>query len=153
VAAALRPIEIDTVIVQSDLLGPIDVPDVEILRFERGLLGLPECQRFVLVPTERDGVYWLQSCEHSALVFLLLDPFKTTVGYAVDLGPEDLAELAAREPADVAVLAIVTLPRDEAEQPTANLQGPIALNLRAQRGKQVVVQDSTFGVRVPVDLR
>ena len=150
-AVALRPLDIVTV--QSDLLGPIDVPDVEILRFERGLLGLPECQRFVLVPTERDGVYWLQSCEHSALVFLLVDPFKATVGYAVDLNDDDLADLSAREPADVAVLAIVTLPQARDEQPTANLQGPIALNLRAQRGKQVVIPDSTFGVRVPVDLR
>lgn len=150
-AVVLRPVP--TVNVQSDLLGPIDVPDVEIVNFRRGLLGLPECQRFVLLPTERDGVYWLQSCDHSALVFLLVDPFKTTVGYSVDLGAEDLVDLSAKEPSDVAVLAIVTLPRERDDQPTANLQGPIALNLRAQRGKQVVMQDSEFGVRVPVDLR
>lgn len=139
--------------VDSDLLGPIDVPDAEIVHFQRGLLGLPECQRFVLVPAERDGVYWLQSCEHSALVFLLVDPFKTTKGYGVDLNADDLAELAARESADVAVLAIVTLPHDGETQPTANLQGPIALNLSAQKGKQVVIQDSEFGVRVPIELR
>lgn len=33
----------------------------------------------------------------------------------------------------------------------ANLQGPIALDLRTRRGRQVVVPDSPFGTRCEMD--
>ena len=138
--------------VQSDLLGPLTVAPTDILKFPHGLFGFPECRSFVLVPAQRDGVYWLQSVDHSALVFLLVDPFITTIGYSVELAEPELRELEAREPADIAVLAIVTLPRSRDEQPTANLQGPLAMNLRAGVGKQIVFPDSDFGVRCPITL-
>ena len=48
-----------------------------------------------------------------SLVFLVVDPFVAAPGYEVDLGPFDLAELRAETPADVLVLAIVTLDHDE----------------------------------------
>lgn len=139
-------------IVASDVLGPVTVPDEEILRFPAGLLGLPDCRTFALLPAGRDGLYWMQSVERSELAFVLVDPFLHFEGYAVDLSPADLAELRAEGDGEVAVLTIVTLPGARDRQPTTNLQGPLALNLRAGIGKQLVIQDPELGVRVPVDL-
>jgi flagellar assembly factor FliW len=147
-ALAVAPAPAATLVtVRSDLLGPITVPEASLLDFTAGLFGFPECRSFVLVPAARDGVFWLQSADHSALAFLLVDPFMACDGYAVDLTAADLGELQATASADVAVLAIVTLPRDRSERPTANLQGPLALNLTDGRGKQLALNDKGYGVR------
>ena len=137
------------VTVASEVLGPVTVAADAVLTFPTGLFGFPECRRFALLPAGRDGLYWLQSLEHSALAFLLADPFRFFAGYAVELGANDRAELSAASAGDVAVFAIVTLPHARGEQPTANLQGPVALNLRAGLGRQLALADGAWGVRCP----
>ena len=140
-------------IVASDLLGEVSVEEDELITFPTGLLGFPACRQFVLIPSERQGLFWLQSAEHSPLAFLLVDPFLAVEGFAVDVGQGDLAELEAQGESDLAVLAIVTLGRPEAGGSTANLQGPVAFNLRTRRAKQLAVPNSDFGVRYPIDLQ
>jgi flagellar assembly factor FliW len=136
----------------SDLLGPLTVSPDDLFDFPAGLFGFPECHRFALVPAARPGVYWLQSAEYGPLVFLLVDPFVVHEGYAVDLGNGDLAELKAETQSPIAILSIVTLPRESGEQCTANLQGPLAFNMKRKVAKQLAISDSAFGVRTPVVL-
>lgn len=152
-AAALAYDASTRMIVASDLLGPLEVDADEVIRFPAGLFGFPDCREFVLVPAERDGLFWIQSVEHGTLAFLLADPFLHFEGYAVDLPAADRAELAVEDAADVVLLAIVTLPRSRAESPTANLQGPIAINLRHRRAKQLALADSAHGLRSPIHLK
>lgn len=142
-----------SMIVHSDILGPLTISEEEILRFPAGLYGLPDCRSFVLLPAEREGLYWLQSVEHGPLAFVLADPFLFFPGYSAELSAAELAELKADEASQVAILAIVTLPPSREEHPTANLQGPLALNLAAGIGKQLALQESELGVRHPLDLR
>lgn len=151
VAAVAYAIE-TPMIVQSDLLGPITLQQEDLITFPSGLLGFPECRTFVLVPSEREGMYWLQSAEYSPLAFLLVDPFLHVQGFEVALKPADLAELGAEPASEIAILAIVTLPRTRQELCTANLQGPLAFNLAGQRAKQLVIPDSAYGVRSELDL-
>ncbi len=136
----------------SDLLGPIAVSADAVFDFADGMFGFPECRRFALVPTGRAGMFWLQSLEHRALAFLLVDPFPHFAGYTVELGAGDRVELAVRDAADVAVLSIVTLPHRRDEPPTANLQGPIALDVRSRLGRQLALGENGWGVRRPLDL-
>ena len=138
--------------VASELLGELAVPAESIFTFPVGLFGFPECRRFALVPTGRAGMFWLQSLEHRALAFLLVDPFPHFAGYTVELGAGDRVELAVRDAADVAVLSIVTLPHRRDEPPTANLQGPIALDVRGRLGRQLALGENGWGVRRPLDL-
>ncbi|HEY8484232.1 MAG TPA: flagellar assembly protein FliW [Longimicrobiales bacterium] len=123
-----------------------------VLIFEEGLLGFPDCRRFTLLPTERDGLFWLQSLDHESLVFLVADPFRFVPDYVVDLEPAALRGLEPVLPTDIAVLAIVTLARQPGEPCTVNLQGPIAINLRTQRARQIVLPDPEYGLRHPLDL-
>jgi flagellar assembly factor FliW len=139
-------------IVHSDLLGPIDVGEEDFITFPAGLFGFPECRDFVLVPAARDGMYWLQSTDHGTLAFLLADPFRYFDGYVVDLSASDRSELRVTSPTDVVILAIVTLPRDGDALPTANLQGPLAINLELRRAKQLALAESRFEIRSPIDL-
>jgi len=137
--------------VASDLLGPLSVSAEEIIDFPAGLFGFPECRRFVVIPGEREGYFWLQSADHSALAFLLVDPFLVFDDYSVDLATQEIQEIGASDASEIAILAIVTLPRSRQEQPTANLQGPLAISFQRQRGRQLVLAESDFGVRCPFD--
>jgi flagellar assembly factor FliW len=139
----------EPLVVASDVLGPLTVGRAELLQFPRGLYGFPECRSWVLVPTKRDGLFWLQSTEHAALAFLLVDPFTHFPGYAVDLSNADLARVGTSEPSEIVVLAVVTVGSRDGAPPTANLQGPVVLNRRARHGFQLVLSVEGYGVREP----
>jgi len=143
-SAALAYSMPSTVTIASDILGTIAVEPGSLLTFPRGLLGFPECRSFVLLPSERPHVYWLQSADYSSLAFLLVDPFMFFEGYNLDLDP---TETHAASPDEVSVLAIVTLPGAPGELPTANLQGPVVINTRLSEGSQVVLAESSYGIR------
>ena len=139
--------------VRSDLLGELEVRSSDVFNFPKGVLGFPECRRFALLRGARDGLYWLQSLEYSALSFLLVDPFTIMSTYTVDVEPWQVADLGGGEPADLGVLAIVTLPAQRGELATVNLQGPLALNFKTRRAKQIICTDDAHKVRTPVDLQ
>ena len=127
--------------------GPVD-PIV----FDHGIYGFPEARSFLLAPTSREGLYWLQSTESEALCFVLADPFVFFRGYAVDLPDIDAAHLRASTPADIAIFVTVTLSETAGRASTANLQGPIAINLHGRRGRQVILNQPGYGVREPLEL-
>lgn len=133
-----------TISIASDILGTITVEPASVLTFPRGLLGFPECRSFVLLPSEKIHVYWLQSVDYSSLAFLLVDPFVFFEGFTLDLGATDLH---AASPDEVSVLAIVTLPAAPGESPTANLQGPVVIHTGLGEGSQVVIAESSHGIR------
>ncbi len=133
-----------TITIASDILGTLTIEQSTVLTFPSGLLGFPECRSFVLLPSERTHVYWLQSVDYSSLAFLLVDPFIFFEGYTLDLGATDLH---AASPDEISVLAIVTLPGAPGELPTANLQGPVVINTRLGEGSQVVLSESSYGIR------
>jgi flagellar assembly factor FliW len=139
--------------IESSLLGTLAVPETQMFDFERGLLGFPEAREFALVPARREGMFWLQSVDFEALTFLLVDPFQLVQDYSVELGEPELGPMVPESHEELLVLAILTLPRRPDAMATANLQGPLALNLRQRRGRQVVIADSPWGVRHPVQLR
>lgn len=121
--------------------------------FPDGLLGFEDARRFILAPAHREGLYWLQSLDHSSLAFLLCDPFLFVEEFVVDLGPRELTGDFGGSREQLAVLAIVTLPGETGAQATANLQGPVLFDFDTGTARQVALADSSWGVRHPVDLR
>ncbi len=149
-AAALTDPSEAVVEVQSDLFGSIAVPGKRIFDFTAGLVGFPDCRRFALLPG-KPGVYWLQSLELAALTFLLADPFIWVDGFELDLDIPPVGDRPSIE-SEVAVLCIVTLPRSGDAPATINLQGPLVLYFADRAGRQLVLPQSSWGVRHPVDL-
>jgi flagellar assembly factor FliW len=103
--------------VESELLGSFSVPTDSTFTFADGILGFPEARRFVLIPAERDGFFWLQSTEFGALAFLVADPFPIVPEFSVELTDAEVKMLEPTDGAELAVLAIVTLPRDHDHAP------------------------------------
>lgn len=135
----------------SDDAGADRLPVAQIpIEFADGLIGLPERRAFRLSRAAAPGTFWLESAEHERLAFLLVDPFPFFEGYSVELDPAQLRDVAADDPADLVVLAIVTLPAEPDGVCTANLQAPLAINLRTGRARQIVLPRSDFGTRCPL---
>jgi len=141
------PVESLELEVQSAVLGTFRVPAAETITFPSGLLGFPDHHRFALVSGGVDGLYWLQSVDHAALAFLTIDPFAIAPNYSADITDADARAVGALDAADVALLAIVTLPRSPGDRPTANLQGPLAVNFATRLAKQVITADTAHGTR------
>lgn len=117
--------------------------------FPDGILGFPEVHQYLLMSTELEGVFWLQAKGCSALSFVLADPFGLVPGFSVDLGEAELGPLASSHPSELAVLSILTL-RGNGENVTANLQGPVIIDLERRLARQIVLANSPWGVRHPV---
>ena len=130
----------------------LQAPTVAPITFDRGIYGFPDAKSWVLAATTREGLYWLQSTEHDALCFVLADPFRFFRGYSVELPDIDTAHLEAKKPEELAVFVTVTLSETPGRASTANLQGPIAINLNKRVGRQVILNQPGFGVREPLDL-
>ena len=136
--------------VLTGLFGPIDILNEQLLVFRDGLLGFSLCKRWLLIEGKKPGTAWLQSADHGGLAFMLIDPFMAFEGYTAHLGSTEIELIDAQDPSQIAVFAIVTLPSADAPEPTANLRGPVVINVAARVGAQVVAGEGTWSVRQPL---
>ena len=119
--------------------------------FPDGLLGFPNCHRFVLSSYEpEDGghsPFLTFHCQDEDLSFPLLDPRLLVTDYQFPLAPDVLTYLKARTAEELSILAIVTV-RDRVEDTTMNLRGPLIINFHARCGLQLVLEH--FPLRHPL---
>lgn len=141
-----------TISVDSLVLGPMTVPVDSVFAFTDGLHGFAEYRDFVVVPAARSGLYWMQSTIERAIAFLLVDPFTVAPGYEIDLGAGERDALDVRDPSELLVFAIVTLPASPAQLPTANLRGPLVFNTRTRQARQTLSGVPTHDVHATVDV-
>jgi flagellar assembly factor FliW len=135
-------------LMESDRLGAVEVDERSVISVPGGLLGFEGQERYVLVPADDAGAYsWFHSLDDPGLAFLVVVPGFFFDDYAPELSDADVAELGIEDPADAQVLCLVTI-RDDAI--TANLLGPIVVNVANRRARQVVLADQGHGTRVPL---
>lgn len=138
-------------VVDSTLLGRLEVPAERVVTFPAGLPGFEGLRRFVLVATQGEGLHWLQSVEDAGLSFLLADPFRFVEGYAIDVPAADLTALGpvdAETPPLVLAVAVI----ERGMTGSLNLQGPIVLNPSTRLARQVILPDSPWGMAYPAVL-
>ncbi|MGI9625291.1 MAG: flagellar assembly protein FliW [Longimicrobiales bacterium] len=137
--------------IASRVLGEIQVTEEGTLTFPTGVLGFPEARDFTLVTTSREGFYWLQSLEHDTLTFLVMDPFLHVPDFSIEIDDEEMGVLGT-EASEIIVLAVVTLPAGPDDSLTANLQGPLVINSAKGIGRQLILDDSPYGLRHTLDI-
>ena len=135
--------------IPSDLLGAVSIARKEIVKFPGGLYGFPECRAFALLPTPREGIFWLQSTDFSALSFILVDPFVYFPGYHIELADADILRLGTSEAQHILVLAVVTMPGEPGGMCTANLHAPVLFNINDRHAHQSIRPDDAYGFREP----
>jgi flagellar assembly factor FliW len=135
------------VIVKTGSFGEITVQPEEIITFEQGLLGFPDCKRFCLYDAGDDTlILWLQSLDDPQIAFPVLEPRVFKTDYVVRLSALELRELKLQTVNESAVFNVLTIPED-VTQMTANLKAPLVINLRAQVARQVVLQENEYAIK------
>ena len=136
------------VMIESGHLGPVEVDDDAVVEFPAGIIGFPDQRRYAIVAAEDSGLYsWLQSVDEPDLAFLAVVPAPFFPDYAPVIPDEDCASIGLTDPDYAQVLCLLTVGDDAI---TANLLGPIVLNVRNRTARQVVLTDSSLSTKAPI---
>jgi flagellar assembly factor FliW len=116
--------------------GTVDVDPRDVILFPAGMLGLEDCQHWVLLAdTDNEALGWLQSMSHGDVALAVVSPWRFVPGYDVRVGRGELAPLALDSLREAHVLSVV----GKTERAiTLNLRAPLVINLRRRLGRQVV---------------
>ncbi|MED4129034.1 flagellar assembly protein FliW [Shouchella miscanthi] len=128
---------------ETNYLGTIEVEDGNKLHFSLGIPGFPEEKEFVLLPFPESDFYLLQSIAQKHVAFVCLNPFSIWKNYHIDLDANTIQLLEVAQPTDVALFVIITI-QQPFSQSTANLNAPIIINTRNNKGKQLVQEGQTY---------
>jgi flagellar assembly factor FliW len=131
--------------VQTTRFGMVKLDDKRVINFPAGLLGFSSYKSFALLQPDDDGVfYWLQSLESPELAFVVSDPTLWVQGYEACIRREQMEELCLDKLADAQVFVIVN---KYGQTLTANMQGPLVINLANHKAMQLVLADKRWTTR------
>lgn len=120
-------------------------PGLDTLEIElpAGLIGLPHLRRFhVAALPESWPFVSLHSLGDEEIHFLAVSPQNLLPDYQLELGDDDTEALELESAADALIYNIVTVHNSDRQYVTANLIGPVVINRRTLRGRQVILANS-----------
>jgi len=121
-----------------------------------GIIGFPECKRYVLLEHRKgSSFFWLQSLDNETLAFVVINPLLFKPDYTFELSSEDRKALDIQNgQAELQTLAIVNIiHRDKEEgciEITANLLGPIVVNIPKRLARQLILENYPYSHRQPI---
>jgi flagellar assembly factor FliW len=119
-----------------------------IIRFDEGLIGFNEFKHFVLVETEEVKPFRvLQSADSTEVAVVVLDPRFRIADYYNQVPAREWEAIGVTDPANRLAFVIVNIGLNPREI-TANFQAPILVNYQRMTGRQVILTDTGFGVRM-----
>lgn len=129
--------------------GKLEIRDEDILEMPEGLLGFSQCKQFVILEDPAQAPFqWLQSLDNPDLSFVLVDPLIIKPDYQIQVPREEVEILELADPRDARILVVVVVPQDT-QKASANLKGPIVINPKNRRAKQIVLMDEKYPTRYP----
>jgi flagellar assembly factor FliW len=132
--------------------GEIEIQEDHIITFPKGLIGLEDNKRYVLIEFEENSmVYWLQSIEDPDLCFIVANPYSFKSDYVLDVYEDDLKLIEMDDEKNVMVLVILNVSL-ETKKITANLLGPLVINTNKNLGVQAVSKVADYSTRYDITL-
>ena len=129
--------------VKTKTMGTVEVAEERLINIPSGVFGFEEYTDFALVDSEYEPLIWFQSLQEPNLAFLLIDPFIIADDYEADIDDSELLRIGIKDPADVSVFTIVTVPGDGSPV-TANFQGPLIINKKNHLCMQAILDGSKY---------
>ncbi|NEU30257.1 flagellar assembly protein FliW [bacterium LRH843] len=127
--------------------GQIEINEDQVITFENGIPAFENETGFVLLPfDEKTPFFVLQSTKSVEVAFIIVNPFQFVPGYQVKLPDATIEQLAIEKEEDVATFVMLTV-REPFTETTANLQAPVIINVAKQKGKQLLMSDSSYTTR------
>ncbi|HEX4949601.1 MAG TPA: flagellar assembly protein FliW [Blastocatellia bacterium] len=122
----------------------------DILRFDEGLIGMPQLRRMVLLHySEIAPLLLLCSLEQPDVTFLVLDANAHFPMYTPRFSANLPTQLGLAEGEAPVILTTVTIAPEWTES-TVNLRAPLVIAPTTMRGAQVVLTDSRYELAEPL---
>ena len=135
--------------IKTKTMGLVDISDEQLIKIPSGLFGFEDYTEYALIDCRIKPFIWLQSLDESSLAFLLIDPFIINSDFEVDIDDKELSKIGIKDPSEVLVMAIVTVPNDGSPV-TANLRGPLVINKRTHDAMQAVLNDPKWTTKFDI---
>ena len=117
------------------------------IHFPAGIPGFENSKKFIIISQEEyQPFHWLQCVDGDPIRFAIINPLAFRPDYDPKINGSDLASLDIKDAKDLLLYVIVTL-KSPLEESSANLMGPLFINLKKKVGKQVILEDNQYSVR------
>jgi len=113
----------------------------DVIRFPSGIPGFEGAREFVVfTKPEHEPFHWMVSVAGPRVQFVLINPLQFRPEYDPIISSSELRDLDVRDPKELLLYTIVTVNPDM-RLSTANMAGPLFVNIRTRIGKQILVDD------------
>lgn len=135
-------------VVETSRFGTLQIEDDRVFEFLQPVLGFERLKFYVLIDHAPDSPFkWLQSTEDPHTAFIVSNPVHFGVEYEFTVPEEDTKRLDLTDANDALVLTIIYIPQGAPQLMTANLAGPIVVNIKNRKGMQLVLSDSRYSTK------
>ena len=122
----------------------------DIIQFEKGVPGFEHLKRYIIsTNTESEPFHWMHSVDDERIRFVIINPLLFNPDYNPKIHKEQIIDLHVDKKEDLLLYVIVTLAKN-LEDSTANLSGPILINIGRKKGKQIILDDNRYSVKEPL---
>ena len=132
--------------IETRQFGNITIEEDKIITVPKGIPGFPGMDRYILLDHEAIRPFVsLQSVEDGTLAFYLMDPFLFKPDYKVDVEPyikEMKWEQGDRD--KIFVYVILNVADNDPKKITANLIGPLLINIKKNQAVQMLLSDKDY---------
>ncbi|WP_080849089.1 flagellar assembly protein FliW [Cytobacillus gottheilii] len=130
--------------------GELEIDEKQVIYFKKGIPGFQDETEFALLPFLNELPYFiLQSTQTPELAFVVVDPYPFFPTYQYHLPSALIESLKIASHEDVATFVILTL-KEPFSASTANLKGPVVINVKEKKGKQLILNDSDYETKQPL---
>ncbi len=133
--------------IETRKFGKIEIDEQKTLFMPEGLPGFPGFERFILIEDPKSAPFcWFQSLQEPNLSLVVMSPFLFKADYEIDLE----GFVASRgwkgvKVEDLLIYVVINVFEGEKDKKiTANLMGPIVINLKNNEAIQVIISNSTY---------
>lgn len=145
-----------TTVINTVRFGEVSFSEEELLTFPRGLPAFEDKHGWIIVGSEDNAVKWLQSVDDGSLALPVTTPDAVRPDYNARIPEDELTLVGSTDPAELALLIVVSIPEAAPWNMTANLRAPILLSLKTHKAVQVIALNEEYPIRYvvfPEDVR
>ena len=129
--------------IPSEKLGEIEIDESSIINFVSPIIGFEQIKQYVIVKlSQNDKFSWLQSVDNDSVTFPITVPQAFDIEYTFEIDDNNQKLLNLNDANDLLTFNIVTIPLNRPEDATINLLAPIVVNIKENKGAQLILSGS-----------
>lgn len=139
-------------LINTKYFGEVEIEESKIIEFEKGIIGMPEYKRFILIDEKDEKgekinmMSFLQSVDEFSIAFPVINPLEIYSEYNPVIDYSEIKFIGELTENNVAMFTSLNV-GNEAKEITTNLKAPFVINTDTYRGVQVIADNSDYLVK------